>query len=1529
MVLVKEYRIPLPLTVEEYRVAQLFMIAHHTVTMVQTVEYRIPLPLTVDEYRIAQLYMLAKKSRQESHGEGSGVEILVNEPYTDGPGPEGKGQYTHKVYHVGSHLPGWLKSLIPKSALSVEEEAWNAYPYTKTRFTCPFVEKFSIEVETYYYNDGGSQENVFNLSKSEMKQREVDLIDVVKDQLYGADYVEDEDPRKYVSQKTSRGPLGDNWIAEYSDMCKDKNTPLSNGEAIMCAYKLCKVEFRYWGMQTKIEKFIHDIALRKTMLRAHRQAWAWMDEWWGLTIEDIRNIEKETQSLLAKKYGQGETEEDSAKSPENAEGESGIPHSPSSMSSDRTPNLEQLSKCNSFRTSNDLGDQSQVICEGDLVANNSVNSNNNNNNNNESEDNLSGLGSSPKLKRRELNVSLDSVLIDDSRKRGSWSRSGSRNTLNSQNQASWRMESIRRDSDTSGSDDEFFDCQEELEETVALHKWSSLELLPPDGDTQSTVSQAGNEAFISRVAAERHSRVLGRSMETSAPSSPSHSPSHQPGPCSTTVLLLVIHAGSVLDPSPDVTNKRSDVTTFRGALESVMRQHYPHMVGHVAIRLISAPPVCSDSLNILSSLSPYGLDSAPVCGEVSGGDCVPVGAVPLLATSVPEYDECVVRTLNATNAVYHEFLRSEEGQGFNGQVCLIGDSIGGVLAYDVLCRVHDHHKFGSNSNIPEGEPPSPGQYCKQKSSPAQPQSSSPSPATPPSVSPDQPLSSPPQTTLSPTITVSPESALAKPSSEVFVQGSAGTSPLNQNTASSSSSSCCVQSPSDKIPSPQSANNPHTPVRKISAPLPPSTFNPVTRKCSAPCSIPGGTGLWGYHRAGSNTPTPSPPGPTSSSSSASPSALCHSHHLLCQCHTPLHRPHHHQGVSVAHDSLIAGPLLERRGDEIGENVRVYRKSISSDGPHHSEVPHSRSVSDSDYHYARHLSAPFPRRRSSSSSDHAHSKLDFEVSDFFMFGCPLALVLVYRKMVNTSDKNSTVQRPACQQVYNLFHPTDPLAVRVEPLISARFSLLPPIIIPRYTKYPLGDGLPTHLLECIQSNGSVFMDLSGTTGSPSLTEHTRRMSDASILSTMSGMADTVPLATINALSQRWWGTKRLDYALYCPEGLANFPTNSLPHLFHASYWESSDVIAFILRQLVRTDHAAFQGDDKDLPVFSPTQPREKWMKKRTSVKIKNVAANHRGNDVIVREGAPQSIQARFMYGPLDMVALSGEKVDIHIMRDPPGGEWQQISSEVTDKNGRIAFTVPPDKALSCGMYPVKMVVRGDHTSATLYLTVVPPKTECVIFSIDGSFTASVSVTGKDPKVRAGAVDVVRHWQELGYLIIYVTGRPDMQQQKVVSWLAQHNFPHGLVSFADGLSRDPLGHKADYLKGLIQDHALQIVAAYGSSKDIAVYSNINLKPEQIYIVGKTSKKQQANAQVLTDGYAAHLSTLSALGKSRPAKGNPQMVIPRGFFGLPGQHNALRRRRSAKRTTSFPVRVASASEGVMRSRGSSHSRPNHMSMRC
>lgn len=52
--------------------------------------------------------------------------------------------------------------------------------------------------------------------------------------------------------------------------------------------------------------------------------------------------------------------------------------------------------------------------------------------------------------------------------------------------------------------------------------------------------------------------------------------------------------------------------------------------------------------------------------------------------------------------------------------------------------------------------------------------------------------------------------------------------------------------------------------------------------------------------------------------------------------------------------------------------------------------------------------------------------------------------------------------------------------------------------------------------------------------------------------------------AVAARWWGTKRIDFALYCPDALTAFPTVALPHLFHASYWESTDVVSFLLRQV-----------------------------------------------------------------------------------------------------------------------------------------------------------------------------------------------------------------------------------------------------------------------------------------------------------------------------------------------------------------------------
>ncbi|KAI5636155.1 phosphatidylinositol transfer protein domain-containing protein [Phthorimaea operculella] len=1153
-------------------------------------EYRIPLPLTVEEYRIAQLYMIAKKSREESSGEGSGVEILVNEPYEDGPG--GKGQYTQKIYHVGSHLPGWFKSLLPKSALTVSEEAWNAYPYTKTRYTCPFVEKFSLEIETYYYADNGHQDNVFKLTGSDLKNRVVDVIDVVKDQLYGADYVREEDPKFFVSQKCNRGPLCDSWLEDYWREVQGKTQPLPNGKSLMCAYKLCRVEFRYWGMQTKLEKFIHDVALRKTMLRAHRQAWAWQDEWHGLTMDDIREIERQTQLALQKKMAGGDTSEEQDLSEENSK-------SLAATMSSLEKNEEMATPVPPKKTSAEKRVQKHLSPE-----------------------------STPPSEHKS------------SSKSNLRSSSGSIKSLQQQ-VANWRMETLVRESETeTGSEDEFYDCES------SFNKWASMcsldeadiDISPSPGDHNQEDS-IFNPSFLKRVTSERGSRRLpplqSHQSIDGGPETPQHSS------CPITVLILVFHAGSVLDANVDMTAKKSDVTTFKGAFESVMRQHYPTLVGHIAIKLVSCPSICTDALGVLSTLSPYSFDCSPSTVETPSltNDLIPIGAIPLIATSSPEYADSVTKTIQAANIAYTEFVKSDDGRGFNGQVCFVGDSMGSVLAYDALCRTTQYQSRHDSEN-------------------------------------------------------------------------------------SILDTCEITIPND--PTEHYLNKPH------------------------------------------------------------------------------------------------------------------------------------------------LTAPQPRRRSSSTSEN-HVKFEFEVSDFFTFGSPLSLILASRKI--SDDKSRDITKPPVQQVYNLFHPTDPVASRLEPLLSARFTNLPPINVARYTKYPLGNGQPYHLMELIQSHPQLFGDQLQMPPTPVL----RRLSEASVQSTVSGLVDNIPLMTMNALQQKWWGSKRMDYALYCPEGLTNFPTNALPHLFHASYWESSDVIAFILRQVGHFDLALYgHGDDKECPMLKPGQEREKWMKKRTSVKLKNVAANHRANDVIVREGNPQIFVARFMYGPLDMITLTGEKVDIYMMKDPPAGEWTLLSTAVTDKTGRISYTLTEKQSVGCGVYPVRAVVRGDHTSCSFHFAVVPPETECVVFSIDGSFTASVSVTGRDPKVRAGAVDVVRFWQDLGYLILYITGRPDMQQRKVVSWLAEHNFPHGLVFFSDGFSTDPLGHKAAHLNSLINEHGVILYTAYGSGKDISVYNSCGLSSKQIYAIGRISKKYSNMATTLTDGYASHLADLRQPGAVRPARGNARLLVPR-----------------------------------------------------
>ncbi|ELV12265.1 Membrane-associated phosphatidylinositol transfer protein 2, partial [Tupaia chinensis] len=889
--------------------------------------------------------------------------------------------------------------------------------------------------------------------------------------------------------------------------------------------------------------------------------------------------------------------------------------------------------------------------------------------------------------------------------------------------APWHLRNVLSDS-VDSSDDEFFDAREEVAEgknaiLIGMSQWNSNDLVEQI-ETMGTLDEhqgEGTAPCTSSILQEKQRELyrvsLRRQRFPAQGSIEIHEDSEEGCPqrsCKTHVLLLVLHGGNVLDTgSGDPSCKAADIHTFSSVLEKVMRAHFPAALGHILIKSVPCPAICSEAFSLVSNLNPYSHDEGCLS---SSQDHVPLAALPLLAISSPQYQDAVATVIERANQVYGEFLKSSDGIGFSGQVCLIGDCVGGLLAFDAIC---------------------------------------------------------------------------------YSAGPAGDSP------GSSSRKGSISSTQD------------TPI------VVEEDCSLVSSKRLSKSNIDISSGL--------EDEEPKRPLPRKQSDSST---------YDCEAITQ-----HHAFLSSIHSSVLKEE------------------------------------------------AELPAARAPQLPEVSLGRFDFDVSDFFLFGSPLGLVLAMRRTVLPG-----LDADALHTHSSLF------------LEGSSRGSPPPLDTSASPPQRPGRRMSEGSSHSESSESSDSLAPVGASRNLCSTWHVHHWvcnwGPLPPLGPGSGQPIVSSPPSRITVTAKWWGAKRIDYALYCPDVLTAFPTVALPHLFHASYWESTDVVAFILRQVMRYESVNVkESAGLDPAALSPANPREKWLRKRTQVKLRNVTANHRANDVIAAEDGPQVLVGRFMYGPLDMVALTGEKVDILVMAEPSSGRWVHLDTEITNSSGRITYNVPRPRRLGVGVYPVKMVVRGDQTCAMSYLTVLPRGMECVVFSIDGSFAASVSIMGSDPKVRPGAVDVVRHWQDLGYMILYITGRPDMQKQRVVSWLSQHNFPQGMIFFSDGLVHDPLRQKAIFLRNLVQECFIKISAAYGSTKDISVYSVLGLPASQIFIVGRPTKKYQAQCQFLSEGYAAHLAALEAGHRSRPKKNNSRMILRKGSFGLHAQPEFLRKRNHLRRTLS------------------------------
>ncbi|KAM6915479.1 phospholipase DDHD1b [Xenentodon cancila] len=77
------------------------------------------------------------------------------------------------------------------------------------------------------------------------------------------------------------------------------------------------------------------------------------------------------------------------------------------------------------------------------------------------------------------------------------------------------------------------------------------------------------------------------------------------------------------------------------------------------------------------------------------------------------------------------------------------------------------------------------------------------------------------------------------------------------------------------------------------------------------------------------------------------------------------------------------------------------------------------------------------------------LRFKVENFFCMGSPLAVFLALRgiRPGNNGVQDHILPTSICKRLFNLFHPTDPVAYRLEPLIMKHYSNIAPVQIDWY--------------------------------------------------------------------------------------------------------------------------------------------------------------------------------------------------------------------------------------------------------------------------------------------------------------------------------------------------------------------------------------------------------------------------------------------------------------------------------------------------
>ncbi|KAH1065019.1 hypothetical protein J1N35_030006 [Gossypium stocksii] len=202
---------------------------------------------------------------------------------------------------------------------------------------------------------------------------------------------------------------------------------------------------------------------------------------------------------------------------------------------------------------------------------------------------------------------------------------------------------------------------------------------------------------------------------------------------------------------------------------------------------------------------------------------------------------------------------------------------------------------------------------------------------------------------------------------------------------------------------------------------------------------------------------------------------------------------------------------------------------------------------------------------------YTKLEFKVDTFFAVGSPLGVFLALRNIRiglgkgqdYWDEENISEEMPACRQMLNIFHPYDPVAYRIEPLVCKEHISKRPVIIP----YHKG-GRRLHIgfqefTEDLAARSQGVMDHLSFIRAKVLTVCQSRNTD-----------DLEGPKNMEEKEERSYGSQMIERLTGSEEGridhMLQDKTFEHPYLqaigSHTNYWRDYDTALFILKHLYR---------------------------------------------------------------------------------------------------------------------------------------------------------------------------------------------------------------------------------------------------------------------------------------------------------------------------------------------------------------------------